>query len=239
MDESSEDVFGYGHYFLGRTPVNTIEGSNFAADSTLLRLHILCTLVDECEQLFVHNRLKSGEVPRLNPAFLVSVTNFLLQMYKKGIYKQKIKLLFSVLPSYFEAAIITSTLSEQYAIFNIIGLIMLCITDKKKRIEYINLNRSLMGQLKTPCYTDNIPAEFCKAAIFNFLYAEHTQFSGLNYVAKLVSLFDYEVLKGEVQKFQINIYEYIDGHFDNCGLRFGLAGVGMAVLDLSESNIQI
>lgn len=97
--EKSNDLFGFGFYYLSRLYGHEKDDENL---KTLMKKHHLIFLTDECERFLIHKRFLDYNIPVLRLATFNSIVYFLLEMYRLDLFPSKVNKLLRYLPVYLD-----------------------------------------------------------------------------------------------------------------------------------------
>jgi hypothetical protein len=100
--ENSNDLFGYGLYYISRLE----ESENNEDDlNTLFRKQHLIYLIDDCERILVQKRFLDFNIPSLSIDTINSLLWFLLKMQNIRIFPAKVEKVLQSLPEYIESVL--------------------------------------------------------------------------------------------------------------------------------------
>lgn len=224
--ENSNDLFGFGFYYLSRLRGKKNDDENLR---TLEKKYHLIFLTDECERLLIHKRFLDYKMSVLSIATLNSIAYFLLEMHKLGLFPSKINKLFHYLPSFLEFILQKeSDMAERSTMMMlVINIWDICAKDLKP--PYISLvNRSNETNLEFEKETE--VAEFVKSTWHSLVYKP------------------YVVSSSPDEGSQIRAFEIIDNEEDwnvrlnrlnknNLGLT-DFAGIGLGLMNIINEGIK-
>jgi hypothetical protein len=98
--ENSNDLFGYGFYYIARLGARGIDDENL---STQIKKQHLVYLTNYTSRLFVKNEFHDFNIESLSIDTINSFTWFLLEIYRIGLSPEKVVKVLYFLPDYIES----------------------------------------------------------------------------------------------------------------------------------------
>jgi len=227
--ENSSDLFGYGLYFLARL----YDRENLDVPSTLLKKHLLIFLTDECERVLINKRFLEFTIPILNVAVLNSIAMFGIEMHKLGLYPTKVEKLFHYLVFYCESPIMNfNSKQDCITLLQLIQSIEPLVDDPEIKQKCQFLVRKLTKfQDNSETNPDLIVNQCCKQAWHQLIYAGAIKENTFCEITeKAFTIIDNEDYWNQFIRKLNN---------KNLGLNNGLAGMGLALLQLAEKNVNL
>ncbi|WP_257669565.1 hypothetical protein [Parapedobacter tibetensis] len=125
---------------------------------------------------------------------------------------------------------------ERYIFLQTIQNVLPHITSQKRKAECEDLIKDISINCRARSSNENPRAEYYKAVLFDLLYENYYTIDKLNFVEKVFSWADKEQFITQKTNSENGTAEYIDNLTGDCGIGHGLAGMGLALIQLAGTN---
>lgn len=216
--ESSNDLFGFGLYYLFRFRGREEENEN----ATILFIkQMTIYMVDECERLLIKKKYLEVNIPRISGGQLNSIIYFLLEVHRAGLFPVKVNKLIFYLPQYMEEVIQSDDckadlLTMQQLTVKVCEILTdsALLTQFKEILMKLNSLQDLNGEM--------IIEDFCRLNWHSMVYFPLVNNKGI------FSSIDHNMILNFIN-------EAIRSH--EVGLDKGLAGLGLILMnDMNDTN---
>jgi hypothetical protein len=223
--ENSNDLFGYGFYYIMRLGARGIDDESL---TTLIKKQHLMHLTEYTDRLFVKKEFPDFHCQSLSIDTINSFIWFLLEIYRIGLSPGKVKKVFHFLPEYIEACLQDSeNKPEQFLLLLLTENIIASVTDKGLQKKYMTILRKKNGTgCKMEISDEALVDNSLKNTLQKLVYAQYITEGKLFHedADKLFSIIESE----ENWTFRIDKLNK-----DNLGLT-GFAGLGWGLLRLKD-----
>lgn len=142
----SNDLFGYGFYYIARLRRKESNDNNL---STLQKKQHLIYLTDECERLLILRRYLNFNISTISTGTINSIAWFLLEMNKLGLFPVKVEKLLRHLHSVIEfCPKRLDDWAENFVLWNFVQNIIPLINDNLLQQKFIVIAKSLSDRNK-------------------------------------------------------------------------------------------
>lgn len=219
--ENGNDLFGYGLYFITRLrgPKNDDDNLN-----TLFKKQHLIYLTDDCERILIKKQFLNFNIQSLSIDTINSLTWFLIEMYKFGLFPVKTENLYHALSEYIELCLQSSDESAgQSQLLRLIESVIPTVADIGLQATYEKILKKKNGNTPVKDIAEDVLVNnFIKSTWQQMVYDPYV--IGDNYLhdsaGRIFSIIDNE----ENWNRQLE-----DLNKNNIGL-IGFTGLGMGLL---------
>lgn len=135
LNEDGNDLFDHGFYYLAR--LKGRESGNDNLNSGIKNQHLIY-LIDECERLIMLKNYSDPNIKSISIGAINSITWFLLEIHKLGLFQSKVDKLLGQLPSELEFTLKSNNdPAEEFVLWYLIQNIIPLINDPELQKKYI------------------------------------------------------------------------------------------------------